>query len=345
MAKKRRTIGVGIVGMGFMGLTHLRAARRLKGAKVLAIVTSDPRKARGDFSGVKGNFGAGGDRESLEGIRIYPDVDTLLADERIGLVDVCLPSYLHARAAVRCLRAGKSVLVEKPMALKASDAQRMLATAKRTRRLLMVAQVLNFFPEFASLAEAVNSRRHGRLLSFHSRRIIAMPTWSDDSWFGDPELSGGMVVDLHIHDTDFTVHLFGKPRAVTSHGLVRGGQIHSIRTVYDLGSRGPLLSSEAGWVNAPSLAFEHGYDAFFEKATIHYDSSHCPIPRVYGPRSHRNLRLPKGDAFQKELQAVCDSVKSGRAHPLLSAKSAAVSLSVCLAEQKSVLTGRRVRIP
>ena len=344
MVGVKRSCGVGMVGMGFMGLTHLLAARKLRGGRVLAIVTSDPRKARGDFSEVKGNFGAGGARENLRGIRVYPDLDELLADDRIDLVDICLPSHLHARAAIRVMKAGKAVLVEKPMALSNADTRRMLLAAAQTGQLLMVAQVLKFFPEFAALTAAVDKKRYGRLLGLHSRRIIAMPRWGDDSWFGDPKLSGGMVVDLHIHDTDFTIHLFGRPRSVFSHGLVRKGQVQSIRTVYDHGAKGPLLSSEAGWINAPGLAFEHGYDAYFEKATIQFNSSHCPVPRVYGLRSTRNLSLPRGDAFQKEIQAAVDSVRSGRVHPLLSPVSAATSLEVCLAEQKSALMGRKVRL-
>ena len=340
----RRTVGIGLVGLGFMGLTHFRAAQAARGGRVVAMVTSDPRKARGDFSRVKGNFGDGGDQVDLKGIRVYPSLDELLADDKVDLIDICLPSYLHADVAVRCLRAGKSVLVEKPVALQPADARRMLKAADSAPGLLMVAQVLKFFPEFEALEKAARTGQYGELLSLHHRRIIAKPNWSDDDWLGDPTRSGGMVIDLHIHDTDFVVHLLGAPRAVSSRGLVRDDRVDSIRTSYDYGSDGPLVTSEAGWINAPSLPFEHGFDAYFEKATIQYNSTTCPQATVFGARKSSPLRVGKKDGFEAELGAAIRSVRDGAVDPRLSAASAAQSLSVCLAEERSARSGRTVAI-
>ena len=340
MAKKR-SVGVGLVGLGFMGLTHLRASRRLRGGRLVALATSDPHKARGDFSKVGGNFGAEGGQEDLRSLSVHPTLDSLLANPAVDLVDICLPSYLHASAAIQCLRAGKAVLVEKPVALKAADAKRMLEAARRARRPLMVAQVLKFFPEFALLADAVRSKRWGDLRALHLRRLIAMPSWGDD-----PKLSGGMVMNLHIHDTDFVVHLLGKPRSVTSSGLVDAHGLNFIRTVYHRGKKGPLLSSEGGWINAPGLPFEHGFDAFFEKATLHYSSSNAPTPRLYTTSGSkmRELKIKPGDAFRLEIQAAVDSVRSGKVDPRLSAKSAATSLAVCAAEERSARNGKKVEV-
>ena len=328
-----------------MGLTHLRAARAIRGGKLLALVTSDPRKARGDFSRVGGNFGAGGSREDLSGITVYPTIDEMLADDRVDLVDVCLPSYLHADAAVRVLSTGRSVLVEKPVALSVPDATRIVRTGRRHGGLVMVAQVLKFFPEFLALEKLVQSERYGKLLALHHRRIIAKPAWSDDNWLSDPERSGGMHVDLHIHDTDFIVHLFGPPAAVRSSGLVRDRQeIDAIRTSYEYPG-GPLVTSEANWICAPALPFEQGYDAYFEKATIQFNSTTCPNPRVFGKKEAKDLTLPKvPDAFQAELQAAVASVRSGEVDPRLRVESATLSLAVCAAEARSVDTGRRVAV-
>ena len=89
-----------------------------------AIVTADPRKARGDFRAVRGNFGAGGGKVDLDGVQVHPGIDALLADPAIDLVDICLPSYLHAPVAIRALEAGKHVLVEKPVALTVAPTRR-----------------------------------------------------------------------------------------------------------------------------------------------------------------------------------------------------------------------------
>jgi predicted dehydrogenase len=345
MAKKR-SVGIGVVGLGFMGLTHLRASRRLRGGRLVALATSDPRKARGDFSKVGGNFGDGGGAEDLSDLTIHPTLDALLADPKVDLVDICLPSYLHAGAAIQCLRAGKAVLVEKPVALKAADAKRMLDAARKAKQPLMVAHVLKFSAEFALLSEAVKSQRWGELRALHLRRLIAMPSWGDSGWFGDRKLSGGMVVDLHIHDTDFIVHLGGKPRSVTSSGVIDERGVSFIRTVYNHGKKSPLLSSEGGWINAPGLPFEQGFDAFFQDATLHYNSSTAPAPRLYttAGRKMKELKMKSGDAFQQELQAAVDSLRSGKIDPRLSPKSAATSLAVCAAEEKSVRSRKTIEV-
>ncbi|MEM7233018.1 MAG: Gfo/Idh/MocA family oxidoreductase [Planctomycetota bacterium] len=343
MAKRRTPVGIGLVGLGFMGLTHLRASRGLKGGRVVAISTSDPRKAKGDFSRVKGNFGDAGAREDMTGIEVHSGLDELLANPDVELVDLCLPSHLHAKAATRCLNAGKSVLVEKPIAVNPKDAQAMLAAAKKSKTLLMVAQVLKFFPEHRALDQAIRREKYGKLLSLHLRRVIARPKWSDDDWLGNPKLSGGMAIDLHIHDTDYAISLFGRPRAVTSTGLMSSGQVDSIRTTYDFGKKGPLVTAEAGWINGASLPFEHGYEACFEDASVYYNSTHCPTPKVFGKKSERPLPLGKAkDAFTLELQAAVDSVRSGEVDPFVSAKSAALSLDVCLAEIQSLKKGTRI---
>jgi predicted dehydrogenase len=337
-------VGIALVGLGFMGLTHLRAAKALRKGRVVAVVTADPKKARGDFSNVSGNFGSSGTTEDLSGITVYPTLDAALADDRVRLVDICLPSYLHASAALRCLEKGKAVIVEKPIALRAADARRMLAASAAHGAPLLVAQVLKFMPEFSALIDTIASSRYGALLALHLRRWIAKPSWGDDSWFKDPEKSGGMTLDLHVHDTNLVVDVFGKPESVQSQGLAVGAEVQSIHTTYrfpgnDSPGGAPFVTASAGWINASSLPFLHGYDAFFEKATIQFDSTHCPVPRVWSAKGAQPLRLPKGDGFSRELQAAVDSVLSGEPHPFLSPENALASLLVCEAETRSVLKG------
>ena len=308
------------------------------------IVTSDPRKAHGDFRSIRVNFGQGAGRVDLSQMKVYPTLPSLLADDAVDLVDICLPSFLHAKATISSLRAGKHVLVEKPVALSVADAKKMLEAAEKSGKLLMVAQVLKFFPEFALLSLAMRDGRWGKLLSLHLRRTISMPDWGARSWFSDASKSGGMVIDLHIHDTDFIVYLFGKPRAVASSGLVREGRMDFIRTVYHYDRGTPLLSSEAGWINAPGLPFRHGYDAYFEKGTLHFDSCQSPRPILHAKKGAGEVKLPPVDAFHDELQTAVRAVQKGQLPDSLSAHSASLSLEVCRAEEKSARTGQVVKL-
>src|SRR5947209_10599348 len=194
-------IGIGIVGIGFMGMIHYLAARKLKGARVTALCSRDPKKLGGDWRGIQGNFGPPGRQMDLGDLKKYSRLEDLLADPEIDLVDVCNPTHLHPPTALAALQAGKHVLVEKAIALEAKDADAMVEVADRAGRLLMVAHVLPFFPEFAYAADAIRGGRHGPLLAAHFKRVISRPDWSAD--IGDAAKTGGPAVDLHIHDTHF----------------------------------------------------------------------------------------------------------------------------------------------
>src|SRR5205809_6844512 len=120
-------VGIGIVGIGFMGMIHYLAARKLdaNAGRVVALCSRDAKKLAGDWTGIQGNFGPRGTQMDLSGQAGYSDVADLLADPRVDLVDLCVPTDGHARLALRALEAGKHVLVEKPIALTVADADAM----------------------------------------------------------------------------------------------------------------------------------------------------------------------------------------------------------------------------
>src|SRR5437764_4784004 len=135
-------VRIGIVGIGFMGMIHYLAARKLKGARVTALCSRDARKLAGDWRGIRGNFGPAGTQMDLSKVKKYAHLDDLLADPDIDLVDVCNPTHLHPDTALAALKAGKHVLVEKAIALESKDADAMVKAAGRAGKLLMVAHVL-----------------------------------------------------------------------------------------------------------------------------------------------------------------------------------------------------------
>src|ERR1700733_2558185 len=157
-------IRIGIIGVGFMGMIHYLAARKLTGARVTAIASRDEKKLAGDWRDIQGNFGPRGTQMDLADIRKHRSVDELLADPEVDLVDVCSPTHLHSDTAIRALQAGKHVLVEKAISLDPSDADRMVAAARKAGKLLMVAHVLPFVAEFGYAAEAIRSGRFGKLV-------------------------------------------------------------------------------------------------------------------------------------------------------------------------------------
>ena len=168
----------------------------------------------GDWRGIQGNFGPPGEQVDLTGIAAYANLDDLLRDPQVDLVDISLPTSLHADMAIRALEAGKHVLCEKPMALRLADCERMVAAAKKANRLLMIGHVLPFFPEYDWALKMIRSGEYGRVRGGAFRRVIADPTWIKNFW--SPDHIGGPMLDLHVHDAHFIRLLFGMPQEVTT---------------------------------------------------------------------------------------------------------------------------------
>jgi predicted dehydrogenase len=329
-----------------MGMIHYLAARQLRGARVTAVCSRDPKKLAGDWRGIRGNFGPPGEIMDLSGVQKYDRLEALLADPAIDLVDVCNPTHLHPETALRALQAGKHVLVEKCIALDPRDADAMVAAAAGAGRLLMVAHVLPFFPEFAFAAEAVRGGRYGRLLGAHFKRVIARPDWSAE--IADASKTGGPAVDLHIHDTHFIGLVCGVPARVFASGVEEDGTVQYLTTQYLYGPGGPAVSCSSGAVAQSGRQFVHGYEIYLEKATLVYESGATPLTVLTADGKVEQPALAGGGeataAFTAELQAAVDGVASGREPDLLRGQLARDALVLCYRECESVRTGQPVAV-
>src|SRR4051794_35051063 len=317
-------VRIGLVGVGFMGMIHYLAARRLKGAQVTALCSRDAKKLAGDWRDIKGNFGPRGEMMDLGGVKKYPRLDDLLGDPDIDLVDVCNPTHLHPETASAALKAGKHVLVEKAIALEAKDADAMLKAARKSGKLLMVAHVLPFFPEFAFAAEAIRGGTHGKLLGAHFKRVISRPDWSSD--IGDASKTGGPAIDLHIHDTHFIGLVAGVPERVFSVGKVEGdGSVSYLTTSYLYGKDGPALTCSSGALAMKTRPFVHGYELYLEKATLAYESGSLPLTLLPAEGTPSAVALPVAGeltAFTQEIQQAIDALTLNQPAPLISARLA-----------------------
>jgi predicted dehydrogenase len=339
-------IRIGIVGIGFMGMIHYLAARKLKGARVEAVCSRDEKKLAGDWRSIQGNFGPRGEMMDLSGQRRYAKLEEMLADPNLDLIDVCNPTNLHPETAIKALEAGKHVIVEKAIALDPKDADAMLAAARKAKRLLMVGHVLPFFPEFAYAAEAIRGGRHGKLIGGHFKRVISKPDWSAE--IGDASKTGGPAVDLHIHDTHFIGLVAGVPSQVFSTGVVSGDAVDYLTTSYLYGRGGPAVTCSSGAVAMKGRPFVHGYEIYLEKATLVYESGTCPLTVLSADGKSEQPKLEGGaeatTAFTLELQAAVDGVNAGKEPDLLSAKLARDALVLCHRECESVKTGKAVAV-
>ena len=345
------TVRIGLLGLGFMGMTHFEGARKVSGGRITALCTRSEKKLAGDWSDIQGNFGPRGSATTdLTGVKTYRDHRELFQDPDIDLVDICLPTDQHEQMVLEALEAGKHVLVEKPIAIDLGAADRMVSAAKRANKLLMVGQVLPFFPEFRWAREQVESGKYGKLRAASFRRVIAEPNWSSD--MGDFRKLGGWGIDLHIHDNHYIGLLCGIPRQVFSRGLLMDGLVNHVCTQYLYDDPDLTVSAISGGIAAAGLKFAHSFELFLEKATIQYDAGtygdawvvNRPLTLITSDGQVTTPTPPGGTewcaAFTDELQAAIDSVRTGVAAPVLSGDLAYKALRLCHAEAESIATAR-----
>jgi predicted dehydrogenase len=334
-------VRIGIAGLGFMGMIHYLAALRVPGAKVAAVCSRDATKLAGDWRSIRGNFGPPGTVMDLGRANTYERFEDLLADPTIDLVDICTPAHRHRDMTVAALEAGKHVIVEKPIASNVSDAEAMVSTAAKTGRLLMVAHVLPFFPEFGYAAAAVRDGRFGGLLGAHFQRVISKPDWSADH--AAPGTADGPAIDLHVHDTHFIALIAGVPDRVFSSGLVTAtGSPTYLSTQYLYGADKPAVSCTSGAIAASGRTFQHGFTIYLERATLVYDSGGIPLTEFRADGSVERPAIEASDevgVFAAEIRAAVEGVRSGQPPEALGGLLARDALMLCHLECQSVASG------
>jgi predicted dehydrogenase len=322
-----------IVGLGFMGSTHLKAAWSLPGVQ-LSVVSSNPDKLKGDLSRVSGNLKTTGSHFDFSQIRTYTSFDDVLADPAIDAVDLCLPTIHHEPFAVKALAAGKHVLVEKPMGIDRAACDRMLAAAAKSGKLLMAAQVLRFFPAYDSLKSWVDSGACGEMRLATFRRRCAAPTWAP--WLKDKAQSGGGVFDLLIHDIDMALYLFGNPVKVSASGcedLANGVDVIQGRLYYE----GFSVAIMGGW-HPGEYPFSMEYTVVGTGGCFDYHSSQ-PHPNSYpvGQPAAEVVHPHPVDGYRAEIDYFLQCARTGQqpTRCLPSDSAHAVSLAYLMLESRS----------
>lgn len=290
-------IRVAVVGLGFMGSTHLKAYGELPGVQVTAVASTDPRKLKGDFSEIQGNLGRPVAQIDFSGVRGYSDYRQAIQDDTVDAVDLCVPTHRHAPLAIEALRLGKHVLVEKPMALSKAQADETIAAAKASDRILMVAHVLRFVPAYVALRNHIQAL--GPIHAFSLRRRCAMPAWAQ--WHLDRTKSGGGAFDLLIHDVDLCLSLFGAPEAVSAEGyedMARGIDWVTAHLYY------PGIASTTitgGWHASKAYPFSMDYTVVADGGTLEYSSTGIPPTLYKADDGCEAIALPEQDEFAAEL--------------------------------------------
>lgn len=310
-----RPVAVGVIGLGFMGPTHLRAykAADAAGFRCSVIAVSDRREDR--LSGAapaQGNIetGAGTQGERLfdpAAVRAFLDPRELLGLPEVEVVSICTPTDTHVELALAALEAGKHVLLEKPVALRAAEVRRVADAANSAGRLCMPAMCMRFWPGWDWLHDRVQDRAFGRVLSATFQRVGSPPTWNP-GFYRDFARSGGALFDLHIHDADMVRWCFGPPKSIASTGT----RTH-ITTLYRYdAATGPAhVSAEGGQDSAPGFGFRMRYTVTFEQATADWDISRTPPLLLSRNGQTETIPLPPGAGYEYQARHIVEAVRAG----------------------------------
>ena len=313
-----------------MGATHLNGFATLPDVSVAAVCTNNPRALAGDLSQTGGNRAGAARVYDFSGVKKYTRWQDLLADADLDAVDICLPTDLHPEVTIAALRAGKHVLVEKPMALTLDACEQMMAVAAEQRRIFMVGQVLRFWPEYVYLREFTKSKAHGAIRSATFIRQGALPEWSN--WLPADARSGGAVLDLLIHDIDQALLLFGMPERVAAKKLGDGDTL-TATLIYP---GGPEVRIQGGWF-APGTPFSMTFQVRAERAELEFTQAGLTLSDGTGSRTQV---APEGsDGYEAQLRYFVQCCKSGEQPEQCMPRESAQAVKIALLLKQSRAMG------
>ncbi len=329
-------IGIAIVGAGFMGGAHAANYAVLGDRVRVKWVCS---RSEDRATKVAGSVGA----------EATLDLEQVLGDPEIDAVDVCVPTPLHREVTERALAAGKHVFLEKPIALTLEDADAIVEAARRSGRIVMVGLVLRFWPEYVELARRLGEGELGRPRAVSTHRLSPPVDWNE--WMADPSQSGGVAVDLLVHDFDQMNRLLGKAETVFAREPTPGHIVASV--AYD-GAEGV---AEGSMRMPGSYPFSSNIRVLCEDGVAEYAFRATPAaegegniggvdPSARGLRLYRSGAEPETvmaegvDPWGPEIAYFVECVEQGRQPEEGTGEQAREALRVSLAANRSLETGR-----
>ncbi|MDD3886555.1 MAG: Gfo/Idh/MocA family oxidoreductase [Victivallaceae bacterium] len=316
-----------IIGFGGMGHHHAAQYAAQSDVKLVAVCDIDPAKLKQADSTI--NIGSSGSVD-LASLHCYECYEKLVAGEPdLDILDICLPTDLHAEYAIRAVRDGFNVLCEKPMALSVEDADAMIAAAKTAGRKLMIAQCLRFNAAYNYIKTAAADHRYGKLLGIKMYRDSGLP----DGWFRDVKRSGGALMDLQLHDVDFLQYWLGTPRRVYGAGLYAcSGGIDDCQIMLDYPGI-DMVTVAGSWTRG---GFSTGCVVVFEKGTLELANGQLNFyASLLGKTDH--IDLPADDnMYANEIGYFAAGVLGKNPLDRATPESTRESIRIILAEQKAV---------
>lgn len=311
---------VGIAGAGFMAGTHIEAYREMDIEITALSSPSGPDETITEFD--------------LDA-RAYTDVDAMCERADIDFLDVCTPTHTHAPIVRTAVDSGLDVFLEKPIAESLPEARELAALVDDADATCMVGHVVRFVPAY----------RRARALEIGSpgvaraRRLSPFPEWGSNGWFADPEKSGGIFVDLAIHDLDYLRWCWGPVDRVFARTSGESDSAHGFVTLrFENGAVGYV---EASWAQPSSRPLTYELELAGDDGLVEFSNA-ADEPYVRWSEDGATVERPLSeDGYRRELEHFVSSLESD-SEPAVGPEDAVESLRLALAARRSAERGEPV---
>lgn len=319
---------VGLIGCGFMGEMHANCYKNLQGVELTAV--ADLREDR--LEKIANDTKAQKYKNGLE----------LINNAQVDIIDICLPTFLHAEYALLAMDKVKYLFIEKPVAFTNKEGKKLLKKAKETGCNVQVGQVIRFWDEYVELKKILKTGECGKVVNADFYRISPVPTWGWKSWLLDSKLSGGAGQDLHIHDIDYVLSVFGKPnKFYTVKNIIdeKNSYVNTLMQYKDF-----VINVKGTWGLPESYPFNAGFRVRCENCVIEYKNGKL---LKYSKNGVTEIKIEKKDlgavsggnisdlgGYYNELKYFTDCAKNNGKIVEATLKDACESLKFVLAEIK-----------
>lgn len=323
-------IRVGLAGLGFMGQMHLGCYRANPLARVVAVADNDTAKLSGQ-SAIAGNI-AGNEPLDLTGLQTTSRLQDLIENPELDLLDFCLPTSLHAAATIAALEAGKHVLCEKPMAFTVEECDQIIAAQEKSGRFLLIGHCLRFWPQYVKAGEILGSGELGKPVYANFHRSSGAPIWSD--WLMNGAQSGGVLLDMHVHDIDTALWWFGTPQTVAATGLIGDGLPLKADATWTY-ENGPLVQIHGGW-DRNTAPFRMAFEVLCEGGTLCWDSSRGEAMEIRRGKDVKNLDFHGTMGYAPEINYFLDCIAQNQTPTRATPRSSREAVQIAREELRQI---------
>ncbi|MFX0084460.1 MAG: Gfo/Idh/MocA family protein, partial [Candidatus Hodarchaeota archaeon] len=265
---------VGVLGLGEIGQIHAVAYAACPWTELYAFSTRNPLSLQGGalFFGVS---------------NIFEDYKEALNDQELEAISICVPTYVHKDYIIAAAKAGKHILCEKPIILHPSEYDEILPIIESSNIKLMVAMICRFQSHYIAAKKIIDKNEIGKIVTIHAHRRGRSPPKA--KWFWDVKKSGGIAIDLAIHDIDLVLWYIGPDDPIISVYAIGSNEVYPEINTWDTviitlkSKSGILITIEASWAE-PDLKYYVGSNTGMiingEDGTIRIDPSKQPTEKI-----------------------------------------------------------------